>query len=135
MPKSPSRAIDLNKIGHGALFKGDKGFLIADFDNRILVPYGKGSNLSYYNRRDAEKMLPDVGHFMEQWIKAAKGGDLNTACNFEYSANMIETMLLGLVAYRAGGRIAYDGKAGKSDNEKANGFISKEYREGWAIDG
>ena len=38
MPRSPRPYVDLDKIGHGAMFKGDKGFLIADFDTRILLP-------------------------------------------------------------------------------------------------
>ena len=36
-----------------------------------------------------------------------------TACDFEYSGNMIEQLLLGLVAYRAGKKIKYDGAAGR----------------------
>ena len=30
--------VDLNKIDHGAMFKGSKGYLISDFDTRILIP-------------------------------------------------------------------------------------------------
>jgi len=55
MPSSPMEFIDFNKIGHGAMFKGAKGFLIADFQNRVLLPYGAGADITYYNRRPAEK--------------------------------------------------------------------------------
>jgi hypothetical protein len=49
---------------------------------------------------------------------------------------MIEMMLLGLVAYRTGKKIKYDGKTGKSpDVPEANTFMGKTYREGWSIDG
>jgi hypothetical protein len=49
---------------------------------------------------------------------------------------MIEMMLLGLVAYRTGKKISYDGKTGTSpDTPEANGFMKKEYRDGWNIDG
>ena len=44
MPKSPQSFIDLNKIGHGAMFKGTKGILIADFNRRLIMPYGKGAD-------------------------------------------------------------------------------------------
>ena len=42
-----------------------------------------------------------MGHFQMEWVNACKG-DLKTSCNFDYAGTMIETMLLGLVAYRAG---------------------------------
>ncbi|MHC4547120.1 MAG: Gfo/Idh/MocA family protein [Planctomycetota bacterium] len=41
MPRSPKGYIDLNKIGHGAMFKGTKGYVICDYDSRILLPFGK----------------------------------------------------------------------------------------------
>jgi hypothetical protein len=44
MPRSPRPYLDLNKIGHGAMFKGSRGFLIADFDTRILVPFGDNAD-------------------------------------------------------------------------------------------
>jgi len=135
MPKSPMNFIDLNKIGHGAMFKGDKGFIIADFQKRVLIPYGKDTDLSYYNKRPKEKMLPDLGHFQQDWLDACKG-DLKTACDFEYSGNMMETMLLGLVAYRVGKPLQYDGKAGKVTNvPEANKYLTKEYSNDWSIEG
>ena len=135
MPKSPMNFIDLNKIGHGAMFKGDKGFIIADFQKRVLIPYGKGTNLAYYNKRPKEKMLPDLGHFQQDWLDACKG-DLKTACDFEYSGNMMEMMLLGLVAYRVGKPLQYDGKAGKVTNvPEANKYLTKQYRNDWTIEG
>ena len=49
---------------------------------------------------------------------------------------MIEQMLLGLVAYRVGKKIQYDGKTGTSpDCPEANQFMGKTYREGWSING
>ena len=133
MPRSPRKYIDLNKIGHGAMFKGTKGFLIADFDSRIIVPFGNDADMSYYERR--EKMLPDIGHFQKEWSNACKG-DLKTSCDFDYSGTMIETMLMGHVAYRAGEKLEYDPLAGRVTNcDKANEYISREYRKGWTIDG
>jgi hypothetical protein len=44
MPRSPRPYLDLNKIGHGAMFKGSRGFLIADFDTRVLVPFGDNAD-------------------------------------------------------------------------------------------
>lgn len=136
MPGSPDGSIDLKKIGHGVMFKGDKGFLIADFTRRILIPHGRDADMSYYQPRDPKDRIPDMGHFQKQWVDAAKsGGNYKTACDFDYSSKMIETMLLGLVAYRVGDQISYDGATGKSDNPEATALISKKYRDGWEIDG
>lgn len=137
MPKSPNKWIDLNKIGHGAMFKGDKGFVIADFKNRIILPDGRRGNMSYFNPRAEDELTPDLGNFQKQWTNACKNGKPSkTACNFEYSANMIETMCLGLAAFRAGGKIDYDGANGViTNNSAANQYLTKPYRKGWALNG
>jgi hypothetical protein len=45
-------------------------------------------------------------------------------------------MLLGLVAYRAGKKIQYDGAAGRiTDSAKANDLLRHNYREGWTLNG
>jgi hypothetical protein len=49
---------------------------------------------------------------------------------------MIEQMLLGLVAYRVGKKLEYDGVAGKVTNvPEANQYLSLTLREGWTING
>ncbi|MHC4115938.1 MAG: Gfo/Idh/MocA family protein [Planctomycetota bacterium] len=135
MPKSPKPYIDLNKIGHGAMFKGTKGFIICDFNSRIVLPYGKNSDMTYYNKRDKKDIIPPLGHFQEEWVNACKG-DLKTHCDFDYAGTVIEQMLLGLVAYRVGKKIEYDGKAGRVTNcPEANALLGKKYRKGWTLYG
>ena len=137
MPKSPSGWIDLNRIGHGAMFKGDKGFIISDFKNRLIIPNGRSGDMSYFDPRSEDELLPDLGNFQKQWTAACKNGNpANTACNFEYSANMIENMCLGLAAFRAGSELKYDGVAGVvTNNSAANEFLTKPYRKGWTLNG
>jgi predicted dehydrogenase len=136
MPRSPRRGVDLNAIDHGAMFKGSKGFLVADFESRMLLPVGDGADLTYLKQRTPETLLPPVGHFQRQWLDACKDPSRKTACDFEYSGNMIEQMLLGLVAYRVGKKLDYDGATGKVTNcPEANEFISRKYREGWTLNG
>lgn len=135
MPNSPP-FVDLKQIGHGAMFKGSKGILVADFDRRLLLPVGDKSDMSYYKAPTPDKVLPPVGNFMGQWLKACRNPALKTACDFEYSADMIETMLLGLVAYRAGKKLDYDPVAGRVTNDDAaNAFLTKPYRAGWTLNG
>ena len=136
MPKSPRPEIDLKRIGHGCMFKGSKGFLIADFTSRMILPFGGDADLSYYKPRAKEDMLPGIGNFQQQWIDACKNPSLPTACDFGYSADMIEQMILGLVAYRAGGTIDYDPAAGRVlGNEQANALLARPYRPGWTLEG
>jgi predicted dehydrogenase len=137
MPKSPLRWIDLNKIGHGVMFKGDKGFVITDFTKRLIIPDGKSGNMSYYKPRPEEDLAADLGNFQRDWIDACKGGNpSDTACNFEYSANMIENMCLGLAAFRAGTELEYDGDKGiVTNNVEANQYLTKPYRKGWTLNG
>ena len=49
---------------------------------------------------------------------------------------MIEMMLLGLVAYRVGKKIKYDGAAGRvTDCAEANELLRHTYRKGWTLNG
>jgi predicted dehydrogenase len=135
MPHSPKEYIDLNKIDHGAMFKGTKGFVVADFTSRIIVPFGDEADLTYYKPRTKNEVLPPLGGFQKEWFDACKG-KLKTSCDFEYSGHMIEQMLLGLVAYRVGKKIEYDGAAGQVTNApEANAYLSHQYREGWTLNG
>ncbi len=136
MPGAPKEYIDMKKIGHGAMFKGTKGFLIADFETRILLPVGNDGDLTYYKPRPKNEVLPPLGHFQQQWFDACKNPSLKTACDFEYSGNMIEQLLLGLVAYRVGKKLEYDSVAGQVKNSpEANALLSRKYRAGWTLNG
>jgi predicted dehydrogenase len=135
MPRSPKPYVDLNKIGHGVMFKGSKGYVVADFGSRLVLPFGNDADLTYYKRRSADEVIPDMGHFQAEWINACKG-DLKTSCDFEYSGNLIETMLLGLVAYRVGKKLEYDGARGRVTNSaEGNDLLRRRYRPGWTLNG
>jgi predicted dehydrogenase len=135
MPQTPKNYIDLSKIGHGVLFKGSEGFLIADFDSRVVLPYGDDANMTYYKPRSKDKVIPTMEGFQEEWLNACKG-DLKTSCDFVYGGNLTEQLLLSLVAYRAGEKISYDGARGQvTNNSQANSLLRREYRSGWNLDG
>ncbi|HEY3444653.1 MAG TPA: Gfo/Idh/MocA family oxidoreductase [Paludibaculum sp.] len=82
--------------------------------------------------------------FQREWLAACKGQNANvthgtstkTHCDFEYSGTMMEQMLLGLVAHRAGKKLEYDAKTGRVTNvPEANDYLKREYRSGWKLDG
>ena len=101
----------------------------------MLFPARDKADMTYYKPRSTDKLIPPLGDFQKEWINACKGS-LKTSCDFEYSGNMIEQMLLGLVAYRVGKKISYDGAAGRvTDNPEANALLSRTYRKGWTLNG
>ena len=128
MPEAPTDTA-LKGVGHGAMFTGTKGWLVADFGSYVIIP--KGTPRDERLTRNGVKGAFD---FQGEWVAACKGGPV-PSCNFDYAGKLIETMLLGLVAYRVGEPITYDGATGKSNNEKANALMGKKYREGWPLDG
>jgi len=136
MPRSPRRGIDLKAIDHGVMFKGSKGFVIADFESRMLLPFGETADLSYYKPRNKDTLLKPLVNFQQQWLDACKNPALKTSCDFGYSSNMIEQLLLGLVAYRVGTKLEYNGLTGQVTNcPQANEFLSRKYRAGWTLNG
>lgn len=135
MPDSPAPFIDLKKIGHGAMFEGSKGYVVADFNSRTLFPHGKDADLTDYKPRTKATLIPPLGDFQKEWINACKGS-LKTSCDFDYNGKMTEMMLLGLVAYRIGKKISYDGVAGRvTSSPEGNELLRRAYRSGWTLNG
>ena len=82
--------------------------------------------------------------FQREWIDACKGKNngvvhgtsSKTHCDFNYAGSMMEQMLLGLVAHRAGKKIEYDPATGRVTNfNEANDYLKRSYRSGWTLNG
>jgi predicted dehydrogenase len=130
-----AKKMDPHGNGHGALFVGDQAKLASGFGNHKLIPLEEGGSLDHYTPRPEEERIPNMGSFQGQWVNACKG-DLKCDCDFKYSGDAIEQMLLGLVAYRVGQKIEYDAKTGRVTNvDEANALLSRKYRDGWVLDG
>lgn len=129
MPKAPLDSA-FKGIGHGAMFIGSKGILIADFGSHVIIPNGTPASA-----RLSRKGTKGGYNFQGEWLAACKGGP-EPACNFDYGGKLIEMMLLGLVAYRTGTVLDYDGAAGKvTNNATADALLRRKYREGWPMVG
>ena len=134
-PGMPSEAFDREKLFKGALFKGDKGWLLADYSLRILMPKQRESDMTHYKSPKPEDLIPpSLGHHKE-WIVACKTGS-PTTCNFDYSGALIEANMLALVAYRVGKKLEWDGKSLSVPGcPEADQYIRKTYRKGWVLNG
>ena len=113
--------------GNNTLFVGEEGMLLCGFDSRRLLPAEKFADFKH-----PDSFLPRQGDFRGQWIAACQGGE-PASCNFDYSGPLTETVLLGNVAYRAGG---FDWDAANlkaKGNDKAQELIREPYRRGWEI--
>jgi hypothetical protein len=101
-------------------------------------------NVAAILKEPAGAVSPKAGAFQKDWIDACKGKSdgvvhgtsSKTHCDFDYTGTMMEQMLLGLVAHRAGKRLEYDAVAGKVTNApEANEYLKREYRPNWTLNG
>jgi len=134
-PGMPAEAFDREKLFKGVLFKGDKGWLLADYDLRILMPRQNAGDMTHYKSPKPEELIPpSLGHH-EEWIVACKTGK-PTTCNFDYSGALVENNLLALVAYRVGRKLDWDPSNLRATNcPEADKYIRKTYRSGWVLNG
>ena len=83
-----------------------------------------------------KKWFPRVegGHFAE-WFRAIKGEGPAPGSNFDYSADLSQVALLGVVAMRSGKRLAWDNAAGRIANQPGlQQHIEIQARDGWKFD-
>lgn len=118
----------LPKWGDGNLFVGDKGMLLAGYNEHVLLPEDR-----YKGFERPKPFIPDsIGHHKE-WVEACKSGGMTT-CNFDYAGALTEAVLLGNVAYRLGKPIEWDSKKMKVTNEPdAERYLQHQYRKGWSL--
>lgn len=112
----------------GILFEGERGQLVADYNKHRLLPEDRFRDFT----PPAPSIPRSVGHHRE-WLQAIQHG-ATTTCNFDYSGALTETVLLGNVSYRSGGRLDYDAASGRiSGNPQAEQYLRREYRRGWVL--
>jgi len=117
----------------GLLLVGEKGSFFSENDygaSHVLLPRDKFKEVT-----KPEATLPrSPGHFRE-WVDAIKAGDPSKAMsNFGYSGRLTETVLLGVVALKAGTTIEWDPVALKAKNvPSADQYLRRDYRKGFSI--
>ncbi|MFI5244321.1 MAG: Gfo/Idh/MocA family protein [Gemmatimonadales bacterium] len=124
--------VDMLREG-GVIFIGDKGILLHE-------TYGNNPRIwpdaLMEKAKAVPKTLPRIAVSHEfNWVAACKGQGVASS-PFEYAAGLTETMLLGIVALRAGQgkKILYDAAASNVTNvATVNQYLTREYRSGWAV--
>ena len=131
-PADLAKGVKINNNGN--IIVGDKGTVVVldeQTGNWKAVIDGKTLDKSELK---IEKTLPDSPGHHEEWIRAIKGGPAALG-NFAYSGPFTETVLIGIVAFRANkGKLKWDGESMKAVGcPEADPFIKREYRKGWTL--
>ncbi|MGN6268636.1 MAG: Gfo/Idh/MocA family protein [Sphingomonas sp.] len=136
MPPTPHElppGATMNPDG-GVLYVGSQGMLMHETYGEKPVLIGDGAA----ERAAAiPQSLPRIqggihGHEMN-WVRAIRGEE-RISSPFAVAVPLTETMLLGIVAMRAGQPIEYDGAAGRITNAAdANRYLDRTYRKGWEL--
>lgn len=117
--------------GGGGVFVGDSGFLTYETYGNTPKVYPEAAAL---RAESVATSVPRIAVSHEaNWAQACKG-DGTSSSPFDYAARLTETMLLGVVALRAGQsqKILYDGAAMRVTNlPDVNRWLTREYRQGW----
>ncbi len=112
----------------GVLFVGDKGMLLSDYGQHVLLPEEK-----FRDFKRPDPFIPASRGHHEEWLHACRTGE-PTTCNFEYAGWLTEANHLGNVAYRTGQKLEWDAKEMKVTNTRAaDRFIRRDYRKGWTL--
>jgi len=117
--------------GGGGVFVGDNGFITYETygNNPKVYPEAAAARAD-----KVAKSVPRIEMSHEANFAAACKGQGTSSSPFDYAARLTETMLLGIVALRAGQsqKILYDGRAMRVTNiADANQWLTREYRQGW----
>jgi len=121
----------------GSLVIGSKGTLFtrtwhggesAD-DMFVLLP-----RKQFKDYQAPPKTLPRVRSHHQEWVDACRGNG-KPLSNFGYASVLTESLLLGNVALRTGGKkIEWDAKAMKAVGcPEADQFVKPEFRQGWTL--
>ncbi|MEE8451844.1 MAG: Gfo/Idh/MocA family oxidoreductase [Thermoguttaceae bacterium] len=131
-PKPPEAVLLGHKMtDHGCLVVGSKGSVFSDcpWNTRFVMLPQK----QFEGFEGPSPTLPrSPGHHAE-WILGCKGGP-KPFSQFATGGPQTEMLLLSHAALLAGHAIDYDPIAGKVvGDDAANGFLHREYRDGWSL--
>lgn len=131
MPPRPEGVPEDEKLGD-TIFIGEKGALTCQTygENPRLLP---ASKMADYKKPDPYLPRIEGEDHRADWTRAIRDGK-PSASDFSYAGPLTETVSIGNLALRAGGRIEWDSKNMKVTNlPEANQFVRRQYRKGWTL--
>lgn len=145
----PARGLPSGMSGPPNAIPGPNGFpsiqfLDGNVPAAIGMPNASVQQLLEADRAGRNTNVPGRDVFQMEWIDACKGKhngvvhgtSTKTHCDFDYAGTMMEQMLLGLVAHRAGKKLIYDGASGRVTNDATvNDYLKRQYRPNWTLNG
>lgn len=112
---------------NGVVFIGERGNLFVGFpEPPQLFPAGDFSDYKM-------PTLPEDNHYT-QWTDAITGKG-KTSCPFSYAGPLTEAVLLGGVAFRSQNTLHWNAEKMTTGSDKADAYLSREYRDGWKVEG
>jgi predicted dehydrogenase len=127
----------------------DSGSLLVGSRWRMYSPNDYGANQmlwpkdGYTDLKVPERTLPRLpgggrdidNNHKREWVEAIRAGKPEIALsNFDYSATLTESMLLGNIAVRAGEAFDYNPETGQiTGSSKAAQYLKPYFRKGWEI--
>jgi hypothetical protein len=130
-PATPRALFDVGQTlaPSGMMFVGDDGIIVGSFHGNNPQVYARGK------RKPNALKTPATGDHArgEEWITALREGRRSQG-DFLHAQAISETICLGNVALRVGGRIEWDAeRLVISNNADANTYLTREYRPGWEL--
>jgi predicted dehydrogenase len=131
--RPPEELVEGEKMEQGgSLLIGEKG--------KIYIPNDYGEKHILLPKKDFEGFTnPDPtiprspGHHKD-FIEACRSSGRPACSDFSYSGPLTEMVLLGVVAFRTGQRIEWDGPNMRATNcSEAEQYIRPTYRKGWSL--
>lgn len=122
------RKHNLSEKGNHTLLIGSQGMLLCGYGKPELLPKEKFADF-----KAPQPTIPESPGFYNEFVAAGKGGKPAT-CAFDYSGPLAETVILGNVAYRAGGFEWDAASLVPKGNAAAERLIREPLREGWKVD-
>ena len=112
----------------GLMFVGDKGKILGGFrgEDPRIIPASRMDGRETVNSREVERNS-------SIWIEKVLAREQSPG-SFRRAQTITDTINLAAVALRAGKKVDFDPeKIRITNDEAANAFLTREYREGWEL--
>ncbi len=121
------------------LFQGSKGFLLANYDEYLVLPQALAETITI----PPAVLARPAGH-QREWMDSVRAWTMDlprsaapTSSDFTYASKLTEMVLSGTIAYRAQAPISYDfvrGSVSGAGSVAATALLATPCRSGWSLE-